>query len=148
MEFSFDFFFWTQICFDDIFDREQRSGPRNKKIVLVSLLFFRCYVSLFFRFWGAISFDRIFNAIGIFRSPSVMFLLESLWPNRTTFPLFFKSIFQLVFHIGSAHRFALVSTGCRREMKELCACCLKIWTRPPRLGRSSRSFRSCLRYFG
>jgi len=121
MEFSFDFFFWTQICFDDIFDREQRSGPRNKKIVLVSFLFFRCYVSLFFRFWGAIFFDRIFNAIGIFRSPSVMFLLEILWPNRTTFPLFFKSIFQSVFHIGSAHRFALVSTGCRREMKELCA---------------------------
>jgi hypothetical protein len=122
MEFSFDYFFEHKFVLMTFLTVSSAPVLEIGKLFLFLSLFFRCYVSLSFRFQGAIFFDRIFNAIGIFRSPSVMFLLEILGPIRTTFPLFVKSIFQSVFiRIGSAHRFALVSTGCRREMKELCA---------------------------
>lgn len=92
-----------------------------------------------------------FNAIGI--SPLVMFLLEILWWLHHLSIFLLSLFFSLVdfFRIGSAHWFAFVSTGSWRKMKELVhifCFCLKIWTRPPRLGRSGRNFRSSLRYFG
>jgi len=78
MEFSFDYFFEHKFVLMT-FLTAQRSGPRNRKIVLVSFLIFQmlCFLVLQI-FRGPFSFDRIFNAIGIFRSPSVRFLLEIL----------------------------------------------------------------------
>jgi hypothetical protein len=126
----------TKIWFDDDF--------------LVDI--FRCLCILFFFefFKGAISLS-IFNAIGI--SPLVMFLLEILWWLHHLSIFLLSLFFSLVdFFVSGQHiDLPLFPLALGAKWKNLCIIfcfCLKIWTRPPRLGRSSRNFRSSLRYFG
>lgn len=105
------------------------------------------YVSFFFRYLGAHFFQGFFNATWI--SPLLMgFFVGNFVTNRPLFHYFSSLFFHLVVRVGSAQWFAFVVVG--EKWKSLCIiyCRLKIWTHPPRLGRSGRNFRSCLRYFG
>lgn len=127
MEFSFDF--WTQICFDVDF-------------------FSDVYVSFFFWFFGGPISFRGFLMPHEFHLCWWVFSLEILWPTDHFFIIFQVFFFHSVVRVGSAQWFAFVVVG--EKWKSLCIvyCRLKIWTHPPRLGRSGRNFRSCLRYFG
>jgi hypothetical protein len=121
-------------------------------MMIFLLIFLDAYISFFFfEFFKGPFLWVFFNAIGI--SPLVMFLLEILWW------LYHLSIFLLslffslvdIFVSGQHIDLPLFPLAVGAKWKNLCIIfcfCLKFWTRPPRLGRSSRNFRSSLRYFG
>jgi len=135
MDFSFDF--WTQ---------------KFDLMMVFLLIFLDAYVSFFFfEFFKGPFLWVFFNAIGI--SPLVMFLLEILWWLYHLSIFLLSLFFSLVdFFVSGQHiDLPLYPLAVGAKWKNLCIIfcfCLKIWTRPPRLGRSSRNFRSSLRYFG
>merc|ERR1712020_771292 len=49
-------------------------------------------------FWGPFFFDRIFNAIGIFRSPSVMFFVGNFVTKQDHFSIVFQVYFSISFY--------------------------------------------------
>jgi len=83
MEFSFNYFFEHKFVLMTFLTASSALVLEIGKLFLLNCSYFfpffqmLCILVLQI-FWGPFSFDRIFNAIGIFRSPSVMFLLEIL----------------------------------------------------------------------